>query len=81
MNSCPYCEVRKTHAGYRFIQTHFSSVAEKKFEAGMTVKNRQEPCHVVQVAEIVAGCKTISIDSVADACYKNSLKLFGWHDE
>jgi TatD DNase family protein len=56
-------------------------VAEKKFERGMTVKNRQEPCHVVQVAEIVAGCKSISIDSVADACYNNSLKLFGWHDE
>jgi len=72
--------VRKTHPGYKYIQTHFPAKAEKKFERGSCVKSRQEPCHIIQVAEIVAGCKNVSLQQVADACYENSQKLFAWED-
>jgi TatD DNase family protein len=74
---CPYCEIRKTHPGYQYIQTHLDDAkAEKKFERGKCVKSRQEPCHIVQVAEIVAGCKGVPLQQVADACYQNSLNCF-----
>jgi TatD DNase family protein len=75
-NSCPYCDVRNTHAGHSHVTTTFDSKAEKKFEMGKTVKNRQEPCHVIQIAEIVAKCHNVSLQKVADTCYENSLQLF-----
>jgi TatD DNase family protein len=76
---CPYCEVRKAHPGYQYIQTHFEAKSEKKFERGLTVKSRIEPCHIVQVAEVVAGCKNVPVQEVADACYDNSLRLYKWN--
>ena len=78
---CPYCDVRKTHAGYSHIKTTFDAKPEKKFVMGHPVKNRQEPCHVIQVAEIVAGVQEKSLAVVADTTYQNSLDLFGWVDE
>jgi TatD DNase family protein len=75
---CPYCEVRKTHPGYQYIQTHFEGKSEKKFERGLTVKSRIEPCHIVQVAEVVAGCKDVPVEEVANACY-TSMRLYQWN--
>ncbi|GKY98143.1 hypothetical protein MPSEU_000772100 [Mayamaea pseudoterrestris] len=73
---CPYCEVRPTHAGYKYIQTQFEAKAEKKYERSKLVKSRQEPCHVVQVAEIIAGVKDLDLKVVADACFENTRRLF-----
>lgn len=73
--------MRKNHAGYERVQTHFESKPEKKFERGKLVKNRQEPCHVVQVAEIVAHCQQVPLSQAADMSYTNSLQLYGWTDD
>jgi len=78
---CPYCDVRKTHAGFSHIKTSFEVKAEKKFVMGNLVKNRQEPCHIVQVAEIVAGVQGKNIEQVAETIYQNSLQLYGWNDD
>lgn len=75
----PYCEIRSTHAGYSYIQTHFDAKAEKKYEPGKCVKNRQEPCHIVQVAQVLAGCKQVPLEEVARTCHDNTLQLYGWH--
>jgi TatD DNase family protein len=75
---CPYCEIKPTHAGYGFLRTSFEKRLEKKFEPGKMVKGRSEPCQIVQVAEVVAGAKGISVQEVADACYENTLRLYGW---
>ena len=77
---CPYCEVRSTHAGYKYIQTQFAAKAEKKFERGMAVKSRQEPGHVIQVGEIIAGVKDMTLQQVSDQCYSNSCRVFGWNE-
>jgi TatD DNase family protein len=45
---------------------------------GCTVKSRQEPCHIVQIAEIVAKVQETDLATVSDVCYENSLQLFGW---
>jgi TatD DNase family protein len=78
---CPYCEVKPTHAGSGFIETKFEKKADKKFEMGKLVKGRNEPCQIVQVAEVIAGAKGISLKEVADACYQNSMRLYGWSSE
>lgn len=91
----PYCEVRKTHAGYPYLEQadrqlkeetnkdeelpiFFEAKADKKYEEGKCVKGRQEPCHIVQVARIVAACRKESLGDLAEAVYKNSLQLYGW---
>jgi TatD DNase family protein len=74
---CPYCDVRKTHAGSDYIKTQFDSKAEKKFQLGSLVKGRNEPCQIIQVAEVVAGAKDLDLDQVATTVFENSLKLYG----
>jgi TatD DNase family protein len=73
---CPYCEVRAAHPGYAYIQTHFEAKAEKKFERGKCVKSRQEPCHIIQVAEVIAGVKQLPLLEVSEACFQNSMACF-----
>lgn len=74
---CPYCEIKATHAGHHHIQTTFAKKPDKKFEVGKMVKGRNEPCQIVQVAEVIAGVKGISLEEVASACYQNSMDLYG----
>ena len=54
------------------------SQSEKKFIMGQMVKSRQEPCHIVQIAEMIAGIQQLDINVVARKCYDNSLRLFGF---
>jgi Tat protein secretion system quality control protein TatD with DNase activity len=41
------------------------------------VKNRTEPCHVLQVAEVIAGVKGINDHEVLETCRNNVFCLFG----
>lgn len=74
---CPYCEIKATHAGHHFVQTTFAKKPDKKFEMGKMVKGRNEPNQIVQVAEVIAGAKGLSVEEVAEACYRNSMELYG----
>jgi len=44
---------------------------------GFCVKNRTEPCHIAQVAEVVAGIKGVDVREVVDVCSRNVYDLFG----
>lgn len=35
---CPFCDVKRTHAGFEFVKTHFDCKPDKKFQRGMQVK-------------------------------------------
>ncbi|KAL7481429.1 hypothetical protein ACHAW6_007106 [Cyclotella cf. meneghiniana] len=78
---CPWCDIRPTHAGHSYIRTSFPSKKEKQYSRDtgtkFCVKNRTEPCHVLQVAEVVAGIKELDLDEVLDTCCKNACSLFG----
>ncbi|KAL7507029.1 hypothetical protein ACHAXN_004247 [Cyclotella atomus] len=78
---CPWCDIRPTHAGYSHITTTFPSKKEKQYnrDAGreFCVKNRTEPCHVVQVAEVIAGVKMLKVSEVLERCCRNVFHLFG----
>ncbi len=74
-------EIKNTHAGSPFVKTIWEKKADKKFEWGKMVKGRNEPCQIVQVAEVIAAVKEISLEEVATQCYSNSLKFYGWQTD
>ena len=42
----------------------------------MMIKGRNEPCNVIQVCQAVAAILGITEKELADAAYKNTLKMF-----
>lgn len=51
----PYCDIRPSHAGKRYVSTTRPAKDKKKYDAEMLVKGRNEPCNIVSVFEVVAG--------------------------
>lgn len=76
----PYCEIKRTHAGYPSVKTTFPTKPDKKYLPDHCVKGRNEPCHIVQVAEAIAGARGCPVQEVVHACYENSLRLYGWQE-
>ncbi|EJK68968.1 hypothetical protein THAOC_09820 [Thalassiosira oceanica] len=78
---CPWCDVRPSHAGFKFIQTQPLPTKKNKHYSrdlgGFCVKNRTEPCHVRQIAEIVCGIKGVSLEEVVVQNALNVHDLFG----
>jgi len=76
----PWCDIRTTHPGYKHIQTMFPTVKKPKqlveSALGKCVKNRQEPCHLRQVLEVVAGVRDVTVDELAEQVYANTLRVF-----
>ena len=74
---CPYCEIKRTHASHKYVKTEFpNKKAEKKFEKGLMVKGRNEPCQLIQVVEVISGVKGLDVEEVANQCYVNSMELY-----
>jgi TatD DNase family protein len=78
---CPWCDIRPTHASYQYVQTTFPTLKEKQYSKELEkekycVKNRTEPCHVVQVAEVIAALHGVDVQEVALVCRQNVLDLF-----
>jgi TatD DNase family protein len=78
---CPWCDIRPTHAGWGYVRTSFPTMKEKRYNRELgreyCVKNRTEPCHVAQVAEVVAGVRGIDVEEVVRVCGRNVHDLFG----
>lgn len=74
---CPWCDIRPTHAGHKHVQSTWPTNKEKKWAPDACVKSRSEPCHIVQVAEVVAGVKGLSVAEVAEAAWQNTVAVFG----
>lgn len=72
----PWCEIKRTHPSFKYVQTQFPCVKKEKFEIGKCVKSRYEPCHIVQVLEVIAGHLGLDINEVGEACYANTMKVF-----
>ena len=75
---CPWCDIRASHAGFHHVKTKYPTKPEKKYEKGCCVKSRYEPCHIIQVAEVVAGVKDISVDELAKVVLQNTNEFYGF---
>ncbi|XP_076085522.1 deoxyribonuclease TATDN1-like [Mytilus galloprovincialis] len=72
----PWCEVKNTHAGKKHVTTNFLSKKKEKWEKGNTVKSRNEPAHIIQVLEVMAGARNEDKDSLAEIMFNNTNRLF-----
>lgn len=73
---CPWCEIKPTHASYKYISTKFPSVKKEKWVKGTMVKGRNEPCTIVQVLEVISGVKGENIDELGEQIFKNTMSVF-----
>ncbi|KAM7345574.1 deoxyribonuclease TATDN1 [Cochliomyia hominivorax] len=74
---CPWCGIRPSHAGNKFVKTKFPTVKKKeKWTAESLIDARCEPCQIIQVLEVIAGVKDQPSDKLAEIFYDNTIKLF-----
>lgn len=43
----PWCDIRSTHAGFKFVDFKLPQVDKKKWKPDALVKGRNEPCNIV----------------------------------
>ncbi|EEB06125.2 TatD protein, partial [Schizosaccharomyces japonicus yFS275] len=76
----PWCEVRPSHEGYKFLKDFtppYPSCKKERFKKNCMVRGRNEPCNMVIVAKIVAEIKNISVEELCETVWKNSVSLLG----
>jgi len=73
----PWCGIKATHAGHSFVRSTWEEVKKpEKWEEGKGVKDRCEPRHLRQVLEVVAGCRGVTPEALAERAYLNTLAVF-----
>ena len=72
----PWCGVKATHASSKYVKTDFPRKRPEKYETGVMVKDRNEPCAIVQVVEVIAAVRGADPHELADRIYQNTQDLF-----
>ena len=62
----PWCGVKNTHAGMKHVTTTFTTKKRDKYEPGCMVKDRNEPCTIVQILEVLAAIKQVDSSKLAN---------------
>jgi len=76
----PWCEIRPSHAGHKFLSDmppQPKAVKKEKWVEGCMVKGRNEPAAIIQVAHVIAKVKGITVEDVCEAAWNNSIRMFG----
>jgi len=72
----PWCDIRSTHAGFNAIKSTWETKDKKKWELGKCVKSRNEPCHLIQILEVIANCKQMDEQELANILFFNTHSVF-----
>ena len=73
----PWCGVKRTHPGFKYVATEFPNLKKKdKWQEGYMVKDRNEPCTIHQVCEIVASVRGVEMEQLAATAWQNTEALF-----
>lgn len=76
---CPWCEIRPTHAGFKYISEEnksLPSVKKEKWKPDHMVKSRNEPINIRQVLDVIAAVKNESADDLCEQIFNNTNNLF-----
>lgn len=77
----PWCEMRASHASAQFLkgmEEQWKSVKKEKWTAGAMIRGRNEPCTIGKVAKAVAGIRGDDMETLTEAAWMNSVKMFGF---
>ena len=72
----PWCGIKTNHPSYKYVDTTFPMRTKEKYEEGVLVKERNEPCTMVQVLEVVAKVRNQDAYELAAIVYENTERLF-----
>ena len=76
---CPYCDIRNTHASSKYVKTKFPRKKKDKYDPNSEqfciVSDRNEPCAIIQVIEVIAALKDMTTMEVAEVSYANTLRM------
>jgi TatD DNase family protein len=75
----PWCEIRPTHAGFKYVKTSFDSIKREKWSNALCVKGRNEPCYLVNILEVIAGVKGIDVQILAEIIFYTTANVFFPH--
>lgn len=64
-------------AGMKYVKTKLPTTKKKeKWSKDTLIDGRYEPAQIVQVLEVIAGCKNANVDELAEQFYQNTMNLF-----
>lgn len=72
---CPWCEIKRTHASYKYVKTHFEKTKNAS-DTNLPIKNRNEPMNLIQVLEVLSALRGEDVDNLAEQIFHNTNKLF-----
>ena len=72
----PWCGIKPTHPSHAHVSTVFPNKKKEKFEAGYMVKDRNEPCTLIQIFQVLASLRGAEEHALADQILLNSNRLF-----
>lgn len=76
---CPWCEIRPTHASFKFVSKEnqsIPSVKKEKWKPDHMVKSRNEPNNIRQVLDVIAALREENPDELCETIYQNTTNLF-----
>ncbi|KAK6347653.1 hypothetical protein TWF718_005492 [Orbilia javanica] len=80
----PWCEIRNSHASAKYLKTMPEYLAngvpkdvkKEKWQSGLRVKGRNEPCAIAGVAWVIAQVKGVEFEEVCERSWENSMTMF-----
>lgn len=72
----PWCGIKNTHASKPSVRTDFPTKKNHQYISGYMVKDRCEPCHLINVLEAVAAVRSMDPTELAAQVRQNTDELF-----
>ncbi|KAJ8935405.1 hypothetical protein NQ314_012824 [Rhamnusium bicolor] len=75
---CPWCEIRPSHAGYKFISKEnlsIPSIKKEKWRPDYMVKSRNEPNNIRQILDVVASVRNEDADELSEKNLSKHLRF------
>lgn len=72
----PWCSIKQTHASHKYVKTMYPSKKVDKYDPQCLVKDRNEPCTIIQVLEVLAAVREQDPFELSETIFANTEKLF-----